>query len=454
MSGDKELYESLHRVSQQSNIIEPQFMEALGLQGGQKKGFVGITTEFIKDWILLKRPTEISDIVSRAMTYSMMYTHYRDLGFDVKQAERRAMHGTDSTMAAYSSGETAPVFKNLGGIVGESMRPLQTYGQTQVGNFIADFHHFKTKDPKTWAPMLVYGITATMMGGATTGIIIAQYEALRNLLLMMAPKYTPPSTLDIIRSMPNFLDGVVEDPDAQTKLLAYGIPSATGMDIGASARIPETLPQNLATVLSGMVTGQAEAMRLFPATNTALGIVGGVGTLAKKAAGGNVTDHELKTAITNAAPAGPIGWGLKELADVNTTKIMGQPTNNIAVGKDQEALQPRDPMTLFSNMLGSKSTEERFRLDKNQQFTKEEFVRKQQKDKLLDMWRDTGDVKFLEKLIKDYGMTEQQIDENAQSQAWKATVPKHLRMIMDRNGRISTPENQRRAQRLFRFGTP
>jgi hypothetical protein len=454
MSGDAELYDSLYRVSQRSNIIEPQFMEALGLQAGQKKTIVGITTEFIKDWLLLKKPTEFSDIMSRAITYSMMYTHYRDLGLSVKNAERRAMHGTDSTMAAYSSGETAPVFKNLGGFIGESMRPLQTYGQTQVGNFIADYNHFKGKDPKTWAPMMVYGITATIMGGAATGMIISQYEAIRNLLLMTAPSYAPPSPLDIIRSMPDFLDGVVEDPDAQEKLLAYGVPSMSGMDIGSSARISETLPSNLLTVISAMVEGKNEVMKLFPATNNAMNMVGGTATLSKKALGGNVTDNEMRTALTGVLPSGTIGWGAKELAGVNTTKVLGQNTNNIAVGKKQEAMMPRGSMELFSNVLGSKSTNERFQLDKNLQDSKEDYIRNQQKKKTIDLWRDTGDIKYVEKLIVDFGMTETQINTALQTQVWKAFVPKHLRTIMDQNGNITSQENQRKAKRLFRFGTP
>jgi len=454
MSGDAELYDSLYRVSQRSNIIEPQFMEALGLQAGQKKTIVGITTEFIKDWLLLKKPTEFSDIMSRAITYSMMYTHYRDLGLSVKNAERRAMHGTDSTMAAYSSGETAPVFKNLGGFIGESMRPLQTYGQTQVGNFIADYNHFKGKDPKTWAPMMVYGITATIMGGAATGMIISQYEAIRNLLLMTAPSYAPPSPLDIIRSMPDFLDGVVEDPDAQEKLLAYGVPSMSGMDIGSSARISESLPSNLLTVISAMVEGKNEAMKLFPATNNAMNMVGGAATLSKKALGGNVTDNEMRTALTGVLPSGTIGWGAKELAGVNTTKVLGQNTNNIAVGKEQEAMMPRGSMELFSNVLGSKSTNERFQLDKNLQDSKEDYIRNQKKKKTIDLWRDTGDIKYIEKLIVDFGMTETQINTALQTQVWKAFVPKHLRTIMDQNGNITSQENQRKAKRLFRFGTP
>jgi len=455
ISGNEELYQSLYRISQKTNVIEPQFMEALGLKSeAAAKSIPGLTVEFIKNWILLRKPTEITDIFSRAITYSMMYTHYRDLGFPIREAEFKAMHGTDSTMAAYSSGETAPMFKNLGGIVGESMRPLQTYGQTQVGNFIADWKHFQTKNPKTWAPLVAYGISATIMGGATTGVLLSQYEAVRLLLLKLAPSYSIPSILDIIRSMPNFLDGVVEDPDAQTKLLAYGVPSMTGMDIGASARIPETLPENLATVMLSILEGQSEYMKLFPAVKGAYDMASGVGTLTKKALGGDVTNNELKTALTGALPSGPIGWAAKEYAGVNTTTQLGSPTDNVAFGRDQEALMKRDTPTLVSNILGSKGTNERFLMDQNLQFDREEKILNDNKKRLATLWRDTGDNKYLEKMIVVHNMTKEQIETATEKQVWEANMPKHLRNIMNRNGEIAdNPNNVRRAIKIFKFGT-
>lgn len=454
MSGDPDLMHSLYRVSQKSNIIEPQFMEALGLKAGEKKTFVGITTEFIKNWILLKRPTELSDIFSRAVTYSMMYRHYRDLGYSLGEAEMRAMHGTDSTMAAYSSGETAPIFKNLGGIVGESMRPLQTYGQTQLGNFVSDFKHFKTKNPSTWAPMMMYGATATLMGGTLTGVVMAQYEALRLLLEKVAPSYKLPSILDVIRSMPNLLEGVVEDPEAQTKLLAYGVTSqVTGIDIGASARTPVILPDNLATVALGMIDGKLEIDKLFPAA-TSMGKMGlGAGTLLHKGLGGNVKDVDTKKAVTDLLPAGPIGFLGKEALGVNTTKILGKNTNQIAIGKDMGALMPRGPTEEVSNFLGSKSTEERYAMDKYLQFTKEEKIRAEQVQNNLTLWRDTGDSKYMLKLI-DQLKTEKELKSAIESQIYTALTPAELRQVMNKKGTISErPDNVRKLGKIFKFGT-
>lgn len=454
MSGDPDLMHSLYRVSQKSNIIEPQFMEALGLKAGEKKTFVGVTTEFIKNWLLLKRPTEFSDIFSRAITYSMMYRHYRDLGYSLGEAEMRAMHGTDSTMAAYSSGETAPIFKNLGGIVGESMRPLQTYGQTQLGNFVSDFKHFKTKNPRTWAPMMMYGATATLMGGTLTGVVMAQYEALRLLLERVAPNYNLPSILDVIRSMPNLLEGVVEDPEAQTKLLAYGVISqTTGIDIGASARTPVILPDNLATVALGMIDGKLEIDKLFPAA-TSIGKMGlGAGTLLHKGLGGSVKDVDTKKAATDLLPAGPIGFLGKEALGVNTTKILGKNTNQIAIGKDMGALMPRGSTEEVSNFLGSKSTEERYAMDKYLQFTKEEKIRAEQVQNNLTLWRDTGDSKYMLKLI-DQLKTEKELKSAIESQVYTALTPAELRQVMNKKGTISErSDNVRKLGKIFKFGT-
>jgi HAMP domain-containing protein len=37
-------------------------------------------------------------------------------------------------------------------------RPLQTFGQAQFANLVGDIKHFKTLQPKTWAPLLTYGL--------------------------------------------------------------------------------------------------------------------------------------------------------------------------------------------------------------------------------------------------------------------------------------------------------
>ena len=43
--------------------------------------------------------------------------------------------------------ETAPIFNKLG-ITGQALKPLQTFGQQQLANWISDFRYMKATDPK------------------------------------------------------------------------------------------------------------------------------------------------------------------------------------------------------------------------------------------------------------------------------------------------------------------
>ena len=57
-------------------------------------------------------------------------------------------------------------FQHLGGIIGEGMRPLQTFGQMTVGNLVADVKRMfdNPKKLKSYAPFIMYGLTATLLG--------------------------------------------------------------------------------------------------------------------------------------------------------------------------------------------------------------------------------------------------------------------------------------------------
>lgn len=441
-SKDPELYDSLYKISQTTDTIEPQFINALHLQGKNK------IVEFVKDWVLMRKPQEATDVLSRAITYSFMYTHYRDLGLSIPNAEMYALHGTDATMAAYSSGETAPIFKKTGTLIGENVRPLQTYGQSQFGALIADINHFKTKDPSTWAPLVIYGITSTMMGGAVTGAIVSNYELYRLILAKFG--YMLPSALDMVSTVPNFLEGVVEDPDAQTKLLAYGLQSElTGIDIGASARTTDSL----LTTLVGIVDGHAQYDRIMPTLGTAGLAVSGGATIGKKVLGGNVSDKEMRDALTAVSPVGPIGWGIKELAGVNDTKVMGQPTDNIAVGTNSEALMPRGPAEKVAAPLGLKSTQERFLMDKNLENTREEEIIQDRINKYLNLYNENPKPELLQELVK-LGVDGKNLENALKIRINRALIPQEIRFFT--SGANSTVPNNmksaRRINRIFNFG--
>ena len=117
----------------------------------------------------MRKPQEAADILSRTMTFAYMFEQYKDVG--------KAMNAVDATMGAYTRGETAPMFHNLGGIIGEGMRPLQTYGQMTVGNMVADIKHIldNPTKAKSYAPFIMAGLISTIMAGAISGPIMTQY---------------------------------------------------------------------------------------------------------------------------------------------------------------------------------------------------------------------------------------------------------------------------------------
>lgn len=456
-SGDAETIDALYHVSQSTDIIEPQFINTLHLMEGSK------VSEFLKDWVLMRKPQEAADVLSRAITFSYLLNHYKDLGYSYEHAKDQALNGTTATMAGYSSGETAPVFKHLGGIIGESLRPLQTYGQTQLGNLIADIKYLKDKptELKSWAPLVMYGITSTIMGGVLTGAVISQYETIRLLLMKLNPMYHLPSILDLLYKMPNMLEGVVEDPNAQTKLLGYGAISAgTGIDLGASSRVTETLPTNILTIMLAMAQGQDAAKevekalgRSFPVQSSLYGMTHGAVSLGVNAlTGGGMHDFDKKTAIDELAPRGTLSYGLKELAGVNTTKVMGQRTENIATGKEQKMLMPRGPMEKLSGYLGNNSTEQRLVTDRGLQNQREEQIIKNKINDLYTMYNQNPKPEYIDRLIQ-LGAVDKDIKSALETRTVNALVPQDIRFITNKKGSIAnTPTEARKVNRIFNFG--
>jgi len=453
---DADLMKALHEVTQTTDVIEPQFIKTLHLQGENK------VLEWLKDWVAMRKPQEAADTLSRTLTFSYLFEHYKDLGNVYAVARDKALEGVDATMAAYTRGETAPMFHNLGGIIGESMRPLQTYGQMTVGNLVADMKHM-VQNPtkaKAYAPFIMSGLVSTLMGGAISGAIMTQYETTRKLLMSINPQWELPSLLDLIQKGVVQVDDVVEDPDALTKLIAYGIPSAvTGVDIGASARTTETLPGNLLTILLAAVEGDSMAYdasnaiaRLFPIHNNALQMTHGAAVLGKKVIGGNVLDSELKQAITDVSMRGPMKNALMEITGANKTTVMGEKTNMIAQGKESKALMPEGPEEKVAHWMGNLSTEERYKTDDNLTRTFKDRVINGRVKRLYALYNENPKPKYLDELI-ELGVVDKNIKSQLETRAFNALVDQDIRYITSKSGKVAnTPTNARKVQSLFNFG--
>lgn len=437
-TGDAELLKSLHEVTQTTDIIEPQFLNTLHMKGENK------LLEGLKDWVAMRKPQEACDIVSRTMGYAYFYTHYKDIGHTPLEAKTLAMEAIDANFGAYTRGETAPVFQHFGGIIGEGMRPLQTFGQMTVGNIVADIKRIADNPTKlkSYAPYIMYGLTTTLLGGAVTGPIMNQYETMRQFFMKMKPEWDIPSALDLTLKGVLSLDNVVEDKDALTKLIAYGVLSQqTGIDIGASARTTETLPGTMLSVLLSMVEGDKaateiarEAGRLMPVHSNIIHMASGAKTLTKSLVT-DVPKNELKQGITDVAMRGPMKNALMEATGANKTTVMGKNTNMIASGSDSSALMEEGPKEKVAHWMGNMSTEERFRTD---QKIEDQFRTKAFNDKIKRMfvlYNQTLKPEYLDRLI-ELGATDANIKNQLETRAYKALVPADIREVTNNKGKV------------------
>ena len=85
-TGNKELKQAMFKSRNESNTFEPQFIDSLHLTEES-----GPILTAMKDWIMLRKPAEIADTLSRAFTYSAMFTHYRSMGHNFDTAVRLAV---------------------------------------------------------------------------------------------------------------------------------------------------------------------------------------------------------------------------------------------------------------------------------------------------------------------------------------------------------------------------
>jgi len=440
-TNNKDLKDSMFRVSQTTNVFEPQFIEALHLNKNDSSFIEGI-----KKYLFLNKVNEGADSFSRVLTYAGMYEHYKSLGKSKAEAEKLAMHGTDTTMVQYGRSEQAPVFQHTG-IVGEMVRPLQTFGQAQLANLIGDIRHFQTLKPSTWAPLLTYGLTATLIGGALSPQFITEYEILRKWLANAYPDYALPSILDLVARDGSMMDRILPDSDAARKALLYGLPSLSGLDLASSVRSNETF----ATLVSSVILAEESYAKMFPLLSFGADVATGSATILSQALGKQHTDAELTKAINKASPVGPIAYGTKELFGVNETNIMGENTGMLPLGNTGTASKTREPIDIAAGLMGTRSVDDRFETQKALQRTEIDKNRQAQIKRLADLAIETGDQKYIEKIVS-YGIEGNALKAMIGSELWSRLADSETRYLINSKGKVpSNYESGRKASLLNKF---
>lgn len=438
---DKELKDSIFKVSQETNTFEPQFIEALHLNKNDSSLLEGI-----KKYVFLNKINEGADSLSRVMTYASMYEHYKSLGKTKAEAEQLAMHGTDTTMVQYGRSEQAPMFQHTG-IMGEMARPLQTFGQAQFANLVGDIKHFKTLQPKTWAPLLTYGLTATMVGGVLAPAFITEYEIIRKWLNAQYPEYSIPSVLDLVAHDDSMIDRIIPDNDLVRKTIEYGLPSLSGIDLSSSVRANE----NFTTLLGSVLLAEESWTRMFPLIQVTADTVSGGSVLISEALGKKHTDADLSKAVNKALPVGPIAYGAKELLGVNETNIMGKQTGMMPLGNTGMAEKPRQPVDVVAGLMGTRSTDDRFETQKALNRTEIDKNRQNQIKRLADLAIETGDPKYIEKIVS-YGVDSKTLENMIGSEVWSRLADVETRYLVNSKGKApANYETARKANLLNKF---
>ena len=438
---DKELKDSIFKVSQETNTFEPQFIEALHLNKNDSSLLEGI-----KKYVFLNKVNEGADSLSRVLTYASMYEHYKSLGKTKAEAEQLAMHGTDTTMVQYGRSEQAPMFQHTG-IVGEMARPLQTFGQAQFANLVGDIKHFKTLQPKTWAPLLTYGLTATMVGGVLAPAFITEYEIIRKWLNAQHPEYSIPSVLDLVAHDDSMIDRIIPDNDLVRKTIEYGLPSLSGVDLSSSVRANE----NFTTLLGSVLLAEESWTRMFPLIQVTADTVSGGSVLISEALGKKHTDADLSKAVNKALPVGPIAYGAKELLGVNETNIMDKQTGMMPLGNTGMAEKPRETKDVVAGLMGTRSTDDRFETQKALNRTEIDKNRQNQIKRLADLAIETGDPKYIEKIVS-YGVDSKTLENMIGSEVWSRLADVETRYLVNSKGKApANYETARKANLLNKF---
>lgn len=439
VSGDKDLWNSIKDVSQRTNTFEPQFIESMSLKDASHPVYKGI-----KDWLLLQAPGKASEAASRVGTYAILRTHYMDLGMSTKVAEKMAIDGVGKILNLYDRANSAPIFDHTGAI-GDVMKPLQGFGQNMLGKVLAMGKHVSPTDYKTWGPLVNF----TLLTIASTGVMglpfIQEYEQFRRWANKTFNDFTLPSILDIFAKDGSFLDRMVEMNETNRAIAMYGLPSASGFDLSSSARSNETLP----SLILGIMAGWEDPNKTAPIFEWATQVPGAAVTMGRAVAG-NAGVADTAKAIDVLAPAGHLGYGIKEVAGVNKTNVLGKETNQKIVGKEAQANGERTKTDIAAGILGTKTTKQRYQDAVDFQVAEDEKNLTAKKDRLGVRFSETGDVRYV-KQMAELGMTKKEIEDKIGLEVYNRVIPQEIRLMINKNGKMQKGRGVRAAQGLFNF---
>jgi hypothetical protein len=441
---NKELYEALRNESQMYNTFEPGIMKQFDLyRQDQSKSM-----EFIKDWVLMQAPAKAFDGFSRIASFSILYEHNRKLGQSKEMAATNARLGTGEAQNLYGT-NNQPAFFQHTGVMGDMVRPLQSYAQNYLGNLISDIQRVKVKDWNTWGPLVNFTIANIAVGGVLSLPLIQDYEFLRRFINQRFGDKTLPSVMDLFARDGNFLDRVLPAGEEERNAVIYGaLPGFLDADVSASVRSNA----NYMTVVAGVLLGEKKFLDLVPIAGNLVDVTSGAIGIGKSLYK-DVPVGERKKNINDALPAGHIAYLANELQGNNTTMISGKNTNQMTSGTQAVADEARTPTDIASGLMGTKTITQKKRNLIQQEQTDHEMLRTKQLNRFAALAAETGKPEYINKMV-ELGASKQEIEAAVKTGVFKRIIPTRIGSMVNQQGKVPKGQKTRNVLNNFRFTPP
>lgn len=450
---DKEFLEALFHTSQTSHTFDPQFIKDINshsLGDFMQEGGKG---RLLFELITGEKQSTMADTFSRLMSYSMMYEHYKNLGYRGQDLANAAAKATDENMVQYGRQYKAPMYQKMG-MLGDLVSPLHTFSNAALGNMVADIGEIlrapggKAKLRAALPFMATVAITGLMTGIIGTPMI-AEYEALRLLINKMS------NMLGGEDLLPSAIDWALSgDNTFSNRVVSHGLVSAgtmpvtddQGLDIGAGNRWQP--------IFDGVTSGQDTFMQFLPVINWYVDRAGDVSTIMQHATGIRpASNAERRTAAMNVVP----GWYKGVVDDL----LFGATDREMLPDTKGHAVLPQTKTERAAKYLGGStiaSSAERLK----QRRIKEREMKDQPKiTNLVSRVADAVERQDQEtirelviKLAQDYMIPEKTIESRVEKELIKRKVPKGMLQFTSPSGTMSPTQQRKYMQYEEMYGAP
>lgn len=355
---DDELLQAMHYVSQNFETLHKHLTNEISeFQFHEDKEHIH---NKIYSLVSGETFTSNADAISRMVCFAQAVEYLKSQGKSGESMWIEAARWTDDNMNAFGKKNLAGMYKELGA-AGSLISPLKSFIHHQMSTLAIDVKDVVQQRNLGSALALTANLIGLLtMGGLLSAPFLADYEYLRTLLV----KYGFIEE-DAMFNWTNYAESL--DPT-----LSRGVLSATGVDMGASMRY-----QSFFKPFGDIVGAESMADLAMP-LSVGSKVAQGWGTIVKNAVG-DVPSDEVKAALKQALPRGPIYGGIDWLHNQVHPR-------EVTFGKRGQMLVEREADETAARLLGSRSIEEAHAMTKNQQLDQHNKLLTEKKQKAVNLF--------------------------------------------------------------------